>query len=156
MLVRRSLLAILMVALATAATAVAQPSASGIELARGSGRAVLALQGAVLGALEHGRVTVRILSDQTRWKVDGHEWSQRLASGAIVYGGEEIRFRLFRGRWRLVVDGTGIDASAVGRGTVTLRGMGTYVLGGGAPKPWPKAPKTFRLGASRIVSEVAG
>lgn len=149
MLLRRPLLLAVLLALVAAPVATARPAASGIELANGSGRAALALRGAVLGVVERGRVTVKVTGAQTTWKVDGYEWSRRLRGGAMLYGGEAVRFRLFRGQWRLVIQGIGINASAAGRGTVTLRGTGTYSLSGGASRPWPRLAQTLRLDGER-------
>lgn len=153
MVLRRSLLLAAVLALVAAPPAGARPSVSGIELSNGSGRAVLALRGAVLGAVERGRVTVKVTGTQTSWRVDGYEWSRRLDSGAVVYGGQGIRFRLFRGHWRLVAQGVGINASAAGRGTVTLRGTGTYSLGGGPDRPWPRVEQTLQLDRARVAAE---
>jgi hypothetical protein len=107
----------------------------------------------VLGAVQRGRITVKVAGTQTSWKVDGHEWSRRLEGGAILYGGQDIRFRLFRGEWRIIVQGVGINASAAGRGTVTLRGSGSYSLGGGPARPWPRTAWTVRLGGERAAGE---
>ena len=76
----------------------------------------------------------------------------------IQYGGVALRFRLSGGRWRIVVQGRGIDLSAVGKGTGTIRsdgeaGPGIYSLDGAdcrrAPescKPLPELTKVFQLG----------
>jgi hypothetical protein len=139
----------------TAALALAVPGAvaadtvgSGIELARGSGRAVLSLRGALLGGLEQGRITVTRIPGRQRPEiiVQGFEWQRLVDERTTVYGGDGIRFRVFRGAWRVRIHGVGINASAVGSGTVGLRGTGLYPLAGGPYLPWPAEFATVRLG----------
>ena len=142
----------LLVALAALVVALAAPSAAlaraeaGIELAGGSGRAVFVLRGALLGSLSDGRLTVRAAGRATQVSVQGYEWVRRGPTGEIVYGGSDLRFRVFRGSWRVSVQGLGIDASAAGRGVVLLRGDGTYSLDGGPGKRWPDIQTAVRLG----------
>lgn len=144
--VRRLILAAAAAFLLITAAASARPSASGIELRDGKGRAVITLKGAALGTVERGRITVALRAGPTQWRVDGWDWTRRLPSGEVVYGGEGIRFRFFRGSWKLSIQGQGIDASAAGRGTVVLRGTGEYALEGGPPQPWPTSARAIPLG----------
>ena len=135
------------VALAAASGASARPAESGIELLGGSGRVVLNLRGAVLGGLDSGRIAVTVKPGRApQVLVQGADWQQQLPSGTTVFGGEGIRFRVFRGAWKVVIQGSGINASAVGRGVVRLDGTGRYSLGGGAYQAWPAQPLTVRLG----------
>ena len=143
---RRWVICVLAVAmaLATCSAALAAPADSGIELAGGSGRSVLTLRGAVLGTLEVGRITVSIRAGDPQVIVQGEDW-QRLTDDGIIYGGRDIRFRIFRGSWKLVVNGTGINASAVGSGVVGLRGEGRYSIDGAPYQAWPEEFETIRL-----------
>ena len=142
---RRTVAAIAIVALAAAPAALARGQETGIELIGGSGRAVLTMRGAALGSLERGRITVRISSANTQVKVEGHDWTRR-SGGEITYGGTGIRFRIFRGQWRATLVGSGINVSAVGRGTVGLHGSGQYSLGGARAERWPGGFEVIRLG----------
>ena len=121
---------------------------TGIELVDGSGRAVLHLRGALLGGLGRGQVTVVDLADRqgTEISVRGYEWKQVVDARTTVYGGEGIRFRVFQGAWRVRIQGSGIGASAVGRGTVGLKGRGRYSVSGGSYRSWPTLYQTIRLG----------
>jgi hypothetical protein len=145
----RSLIALLVIAiaLASAVPAAGRTAERGIELAEGSGRATLALRGAVLGVLGQGRLTVIALAGRDRAEifVEGFAWVRR-DGNTMVYGGKGIRFRVFRGSWRIRMVGRGINASAVGRGLVGLAGSGRYALSGGDFVSWPSEYQLIRLG----------
>ena len=135
-------------ALVASGTASAAASESGIELAGGTGRAVLALEGAVLGSIDRGRITIEVRRGDPLVLVQGYEWSQRdELDGTTTYGGRAMRFRVFRGAWRVTLQGSGIDTSAVGPGTIGLRGSGRYSLDGGEYHPWPEEYRVIVLGA---------
>jgi hypothetical protein len=131
-----------------AASAPAALKESGIELVDGSGQATLTLRGALLGGLERGRLAIAIRAgrEQPEILVLGADWERVLDSGTTVYGGRELRFRVFRGAWRVRITGSGINASAVGKGTVGLRGRGRYALAGAAYRAWPAEYQAIRLG----------
>lgn len=130
--------------------AAAAPASAGraIELVDGTGRAYLSLRGALLGSLERGRVTVNDLPSRrsTEVIVQGYDWVRVVNRATTVYGGRELRFRVFAGRWRVHIQGTGIDAAAAGLGFVGLRGEGLYSLGGDDYQPWPQQYRRIRLG----------
>ena len=131
-------------ALATSSVALGAAADSGIELAGGSGRSVLTLRGAVLGTVDVGRIMVAIRAGDPQVIVQGEDW-QRPTDDGIIYGGRDLRFRIFRGSWKLVVNGTGINASAVGSGVVGLRGEGRYSIDGAPYQAWPEEFDTIRL-----------
>jgi hypothetical protein len=85
---------------------------------------MLDMRGSILGRLANGMVTV---TDQTprdpyTATVGGKKVKQtQLAPRTIRYKGQSLRFRMVGGSWRVVVRGSGIAISAVGRGTVTLQ-----------------------------------
>jgi hypothetical protein len=134
-------------ALVASGTASAAASESGIELAGGTGRAVLALEGAVLGSIDRGRITIEVRRGDPLVLVQGYEWQRDELDGGTTYGGRAMRFRVFRGAWRVTLQGSGIDASAVGPGTIGLRGSGRYSLDGGEYHPWPEEYRVIVLGA---------
>jgi len=147
--IRRIALVLAAAALGAGGTASAAPLDTGIELIRGSGRAVLTLQGAMLGSLDRGRITVAVRRGEPEVLVQGYEWVRNARNGSVVYGGHDIRFRVFRGAWRVTLLGSGIDASAVGAGTIGLRGSGRYSLDGGAYLPWPSEYRVIVLADNR-------
>jgi hypothetical protein len=127
----------------------------------GRGKVTIDARGGVIGRFETGLVTIVDLTpdDQFDPVVFGDEFPTRvLDNGGVVYRGTNVRFRLVGGRFRIFVNGSGIDLSAVGNGVVTLeaatRGIpGTYSLDGDdcrSPKvkckPLPDTAKRFRLG----------
>lgn len=124
----------------------ARPADGGVELVHGAGRAVLILRGAALGSLDRGRITIVVQAGEPQVLVQGFQWQRRLPDG-VVYGGQDLRFRIFRGAWRVVIQGGGIDASAVGNGIVGLRGEGRYSVNGSPYRLWPEEYRTIRLGS---------
>ncbi len=149
LLVAGALAATLLLASASAAagTAAGAGGETGIELVSGAGLASLNLRGAVLGTIARGTVTIRARPglEEVEIFVLGHEWTRELADGATMYGGRGIRFRVFRGSWRVRVQGSGINVSAVGRGVVGLRGRGRYSLAGRPYERWPTSYRAIRL-----------
>ena len=135
------------VALAAAIPAAGRTAERGIELAGGSGRATLSLRGAALGVLGQGRLAVTVYPgrDRPQILVEGFAWVRK-SGETTVYGGRGIRFRVFRGSWRIRLTGRGINASAVGRGFVGLEGSGRYALSGSDYVSWPAEYRTIRLG----------
>jgi len=145
---RATLLAMLAVLLASSlVTAGPAAAAAGVSLTGGAGRVVMTIRGALLGTLDHGRLTIRVEGSETQVYVDGATLRQRtMPDGRVVYSGTALRFRVFRGGWRVVIDGSGINASAGGRGVVSLRGTGRYSVDGAAPVPWNSSWQVIRLG----------
>ena len=125
----------------------------------GQGRIVIDVRGGVIGRFDRGNVTIldRTPEDAFEPKVWG-------ATREVVVGLEQerhygpgVRFRLIGGSFRIVINGAGIDLSAVGNGVVSLEGSGrfpgVYSLDGedcGAPrakcKTLPNPVQRFRLG----------
>jgi hypothetical protein len=78
----------------------------------------------------------------------------------VLCTGENIRFRLVGGAFRLTASGSGINLSVVGKGHVTLTGTstrgptgetnttGTYSVNDGESADMPAAPHSFVLDAS--------
>ncbi len=132
----------------TAPAAGGTVAGTGIELVDGAGRAVLNLKGALLGGIRRGQVTITDLADRegTEIIVHGYEWMDEIDERTTTYGGADIRFRVFRGAWRVKILGGGIRASAVGKGIVGLKGRGRYSVAGGPYLPWPAKYQTIRLG----------
>ena len=84
-------------------------------------------RGALIGRVDSGRVTVTDLSpvdvsDPIVFGCDVEEFR----GNAMVCRGDNLRFRLIGGNWRIAITGRGIDVSAVARGTVKLDGEGLW------------------------------
>lgn len=120
-----------------------------IELVDGSGLVVVNVRGALIGTLDEGKITITDFPDAepTDVNVQNETTTRRVDADTIVYTGKNLRFRLFRGRWKIEIEGTGIDASAVGSGTLRLSGTeGRYSFAGASYRPWPANALTIRLG----------
>ena len=152
---RRSLLLFLACAVALAPAADAGPQLAGvarsgkIELVDGTGKALFSGRGVILGRFEQGRLLVvdRPKGAKTTIKVTGQEKTIKRNARVTIYTGKDVSFSIVRGFWRAEISGKGINASASLRGTVRLRGTGTYAIDGPKAKVWPKKARTFKLGA---------
>lgn len=106
--------------------AAAEPNAGVLSIEQGKGMVMLDLRGSVLGRLTTGtlRVTDHTPRDRYTALVLGRKLTQeRLGPRTVLYRGQGLRFRMVGGGYRIIVHGTGIAVSAVGRGVVQVQGM---------------------------------
>jgi hypothetical protein len=143
----------LVVALAATAAAPAAPDRglddTDLELLDGNGKVRVALRGALIGSVAKGSVTITDLPGgvETEVLVQGEEASWELDPGVSRYVGEDIRFRVFRGKWRVEMQGSGMFTSIVGTGSIGFSGEGRYSLAGAAYRPWPAEWTILKLGS---------
>lgn len=151
----RRLVLISLVVLALAPSADAQTlrgplGTDGVQLANGRGLAtIVSREGAILGSVGRGSVTIRDLphGERTSVQVWGCEQRRRLNRRTRVCAGRDVRFVVRYGAWRVTMRGRDIDASAVVEGRLTLAGTaGTFSLDGGDSLSWPRSAETFDLG----------
>jgi hypothetical protein len=117
---------IVLAAISAAGARAVQPTPTNgtLSIEHGKGLVMLDVRGSILGRLGNGVVTV---TDQTprdpyTATVAGKKLTLvRLGPRTIRYRGQALRFRMVGGGWRVVVRGSGIALSAVGRGAVTLQ-----------------------------------
>jgi hypothetical protein len=112
------------VVLAVTASA-AEPNVGVLSVEQGKGVVMLDIRGSVLGRLTIGTLRVTDLTPRDRYNglVVGRKLTQeRVGPRTVLYRGQGLRFRLLGGGYRVVVRGTGIALSAVGRGTVQVQG----------------------------------
>lgn len=153
----------LIAAIVVASAGAAEPNNGTLSVDQGRGAVMLDLRGSVLGRLGSGmlRVTDHTPRDPFGEIVFGRKVSEeRVGPRTVVYRGHGLRFRMVGGGFRIVVRGTGIAVSAVGRGVVSLDGerrgdetTGIYSLTGadcwvepGLCVPLPDEPERFVLG----------
>jgi len=108
-----------------ASAGAAEPNVGVLSVERGKGVVVIEIRGSVLGRLTSGslRVTDNTPRDRFAALVVGRKLTQERAGlRTIVYRGQGLRFRMVGGGYRIVVRGTGIALSAIGRGVVSLDG----------------------------------
>jgi hypothetical protein len=122
-----------------------------LSLKGGRGTALLVSRdGAVLGSVRQGRVRITdvVRGARTRLSVSGCERKQYPRPRTVVCIGQGLRFSVLGGAWRVRIAGSGINASAVMTGYVTLDDgtAGTYKIGNGPNKRWPSRATTFVVG----------
>jgi hypothetical protein len=131
----------------------------------GQGKVTLQARGGVIGRLQRGYVIIHDLTPEDAYDpyVYGDDQPVRfVGESGIRYGGLGLRFRLVGGRYRVVIEGRGIDLSVVGKGfgsivaAVGTGDPGVYSLDGAdcrnnraSCKPLPDVAKRFQLGNER-------
>jgi hypothetical protein len=97
--------------------------------------------GLIFGHLDRGTITIvgdyRPDDNSALSSVSGAR--MRFTGNNVVYSGSDVRFLFPGGRYTLVVEGTGIDLSAVGTGKLAAVGRGfvddgTVSVDGGVPQ----------------------
>jgi hypothetical protein len=163
--IRRTLILLACAALAVPAAALAasQLGEGTLSVEDGRGKVSLEARGGVIGRVAAGTVTIYDLTptDANDPVVFGDDRSPKFVGDiGIQYGGLGMRFRISGGRWRIVVQGRGIDLSAVGKGSGKIQsdgeaGPGIYSLDGAdcrrtpeSCKPLPEILKLFQLGTT--------
>jgi hypothetical protein len=143
-------LAVLPVALAIPAGLSARTNpmeAGSLSIKNGRGVFILQVKGAVIGRMASGKLTVTDTNpyDEQVPDIRGriHPKPRPLNAATTVYQGQQIRFRVMEGAYKLKIEGVGVNLSAVGRGWVVLDGddrfdnVGIYSLNGDPYEPIP-------------------
>jgi hypothetical protein len=106
-----------------------------------NGKLTVSGHGLIFGHLDRGTITIvgdyKPDDNTALSSVSGAK--MKFTGGNVVYAGSDVRFLFPGGRYTLVVDGTGIDLSAVGTGRLIAVGRGlandgTVSVDGGAPQ----------------------
>ena len=157
---RRLVLLALVVALALPAAVWADsaskalPGDGTLVVDNGNGAVTVRARGGILGRFDFGNVVISDL-DLTDGKVPavyGAETIQPLGNGRTRYTGDQVRFRMIGGLFRVQITAIGMDVSAVGRGVATLDASGytdfpgRYSINGGPFQPLPGHPVSYPLG----------
>jgi len=132
-----------------------------LSVEEGRGVVVLSVRGGVIGRFDRGAITIVDLTPRDAFepKVWGasREFDVRGGTGER-HVGQNVRFRLIGGEFFILVNGSGIELSAVGTGWTTLTGRGrnpgVFSLEGedcSTPRSkcrdLPDEARTFRLGS---------
>jgi len=117
-------------------------SGGSLVVSDANARLTVSGHGLIFGHLDRGTITVvgdYKPDDNTALpSVSGAK--MKFTGGNVVYTGSEIRFLFPGGRYTLIVDGSGIDISAVGTGKLAAVGRflggddGTVTVDGGTPQ----------------------
>jgi len=155
----RLLAVVIGVALALPAAAPAGKGSDGtLSIQRGKGQITLKFKGSAVGRAANGKIRIR---DNTPLdaSVPTFVHCKRLRPvnrTTLLCTGKKISFRALDGRYTIMVQGTGIFVSAVGRGTVTVDGSGENGLPDGvisfdsAPyESLPDLSTVFQLGTNK-------
>jgi hypothetical protein len=131
------------------------PNDGTLSVREGRGSVTIQGRGAVIGSIRNGSVTINdpVEGDGTGPIVTGDEWSREKSDTMTTWGGNRVRFRMIGGTFRVVVRGRGINLSLVGKGNVTLKGMGTeddgsYSVNGEGYSPIPPFSFPFPLSST--------
>jgi len=122
----------------------------------GRGQVLVKARGGIIGRFDSGRLLVEetVGSDGRGPVVYGAERIRDLGGHRTLYVGEDVRFRMIGGPYRVTIQAVGMDVSAVGRGTVVLDATGftdlpgRFSINGGPFQPLPGKPSTYQLGQS--------
>jgi hypothetical protein len=130
------------------------PGEGTLLVKNGVGKITISAKGGVIGSFGKGTLTIRDPKpdDNLTEVVTGAEHSDAVNELVTKYWGKDIRFRYIGGRFTVTVQGSDIDLSAVGKGTVMITGLGTaddgtFSLNGAMPQPLPGPffPTLFQL-----------
>ena len=158
-----AMLGLLVLALPVAGVAGLNAGEGTLSVEDGQGKVTLQARGGVIVRLERGTITVFDLSPEDAFtpSVFGDDQPVRfVGENGIRYGGSGLRFRLVGGKYRIVVEGRGIDLSAVAKGSGSIVAApaaldpGVYSLDGADCRkdratctPLPALAKKFLLGS---------
>jgi len=154
------LLGLLVLALPVAGIAGPSTGEGTLSVEDGHGKVTLQARGGVIGRLERGFITIHDLSPEDAYEpyVYGVDQWRFVGESGTRYGGTGLRFRLVGGRYRILIEGRGIDLSVVARGSGTIVAgqaddPGVYSLDGAdcrddraSCKPLPQILRRFQLG----------
>jgi hypothetical protein len=155
------LLGLLALALPVAGVAASVSGEGTLSVEDGQGKVTLQARGGIIGRLERGVVTIYDLTPDDEYDpvVFGDDRPVRfIGDTGIQYGGTALRFRLIGGRYRIVIEGRGIDLSVVAKGVGSITAgptlePGVYSLDGAdcrndraSCEPLPLITKRFQLG----------
>jgi hypothetical protein len=154
---RRVVLLALVVALVLPVAAWAAATLPGdgtLVVDNGNGLVTIRARGGILGRFVTGNMVISDLdlSDGKVPVVYGAETIQPLGGGRTRYSGDDLRFRMIGGLFRVQINAIGVDVSAVGRGIATLDASGftdfpgRYSINGGSFQPLPGHAVTYPLG----------
>jgi hypothetical protein len=115
-------------------------------------------RGGIIGRFDSGRLIVEdpMEGDGSGPVVYGAERIRELSPTTTLYIGEDVRFRLIGGLYRVQVQAIGADISAVGRGGVLLDGSGfaeqpgRFQINGGSWQAMPDYATRYTLGQGSI------
>lgn len=138
---RKLILVLLAGALVIPAAALAERAAQGdgsLVVTGATGRLVVSGHGLIYGHIANGSIIVvgDYKPDDATSLSSITGARQSIVGKNVAYSGTDVRFYFPAGQYTLIFEGTGIDISAVGRGTISATGVGepddgSFVIDGG-------------------------
>lgn len=131
------------------------PGDGTLEVQSGRGLVDVQARGGIIGRFDTGRLIIDdpIEGDGSGPIVYGAERIRELGPTRTLYIGEDVRFRLIGGGWKVRIIAVGMWVSVVGRGQAVLddgepsfTDSGRFSVNGGPFQPMPTAPTRVRLG----------
>ncbi len=156
------LLAVLVgISLVLPAAAPAGKGADGtLSIQRGRGQLTLKFKGTAVGRAASGKVRIKGQTPRDSQVPTFRHCKvlKRVNRTTMLCTGKKISFRALDGRYTIMVQGSGIFLSAVGRGTVTVDGAGedgrpdgVMSMDNGPYEPLPVALSVYPLGTTNVV-----
>ena len=154
----RRILLLAVLALAVPAGALAAPAAVGdgsLALNAASGTIYVSGRGVIYGHFDSGTLMVLDYHPDDGVStpvVSSGKGKFVKGTGSGVFSGADVRFLLPSGRYTIELIGVGIDASAVGKGSIVTTGLGSpddgsYTVNGGKPVYLGKVPTSDVFGS---------
>jgi hypothetical protein len=125
----RKLALLVLLALAVPVAALAAPADRGdgtLAVKNATGRMTVTAKGVMLGRVEDGQIVVADLSPNLSADIQVFGYDSKPVvkqSGATVYRGTGLRFRIIGGWYQVIATGVGVNLSAVGTGAVVGQGV---------------------------------
>jgi len=102
------------------------PGDGSLVVSSADGKLMVQGKGLIFGHLDHGTITIVDYKPDANTALSSVSGARmKLLGDNVVYSGNDVRFLFPSGRYNLIVDGMGIDISAVGSGKLTAIGAGT-------------------------------
>ena len=158
----RKVFLVLAAALALPVAALAAPTATGdgsLSVTRASGTIFVQGRGVIYGHFDSGTLMVLDYHPDDLTSVPAVSSGRSKYSGSSgVYTGNDVRFLLPSGRYTIELIATHVDASAVGRGSIVVTGLGTFddgtfTVNSGRPQPLTRGASNDTFGSpTRVAS----
>jgi hypothetical protein len=163
---RRLVLIVLTIGLGLPAAALAVrelPGDGTLVVDNARGLVVVNGHGGIIGRFDSGYVRIFDPSETDGGlpAVYGEDKIRQLGPHTTLYIGEDVRFRLIGGAYRVTVQAYGMDISAVGKGAATLDGSGfseqpgRFQINGSGWQPMPDESTRYTIGTGLAPAPVA-
>ncbi|HKP18333.1 MAG TPA: hypothetical protein VJT84_07625 [Gaiellaceae bacterium] len=126
------------------------------------GSVTVRARGGIIGHFDQGQLIVEDPNeaDGKSPVVYGAEQVRDVGPKTTVYSGDDVRFRMTGGAYRVQVQALGIDISAVGRGSAVLDGSGfrdrqtgRYSVNGSPFQKMPATPTKVNIGQPQAAQQ---